>query len=569
MERWSTLVLGLCLVGCGEEVPEEVEPHPDTPSLVAKAEETGALQVGAGVKSIIPACFESWIDDDGDEVFEDGEDFLDCGCDRLCPGDEGYPGADEGEGDEVFQMIWIGGFQNGRAATGVRSSEQGLMGEDDRLDARAVVLSRGELTVGVVTLDALGFMYDDTLAIRELAEGRGLELDHILVHSSHSHSAPDSMGLYGPTLFETGYDPQYAAQVHEAAVDALAEAKEGLEPVQVRFGEASANGVWDNGMANLISDLRDPVFIDPRVGAVSFEGNDGTVATLVHWANHPETVGSDNTLLSSGYVQMLRRSVSEGTVGVWREAEGREGLGGTTLFLNGAVGGMMSSLRAETVDPDGVEYADEADLWQKTDAIGAMVGELALDALTDGQLVEEIALAVGSERVEMPIDNTGFQLLFRGGVFDHRSVEGADDGDFDEARLASEMNVLKIGPITMVSWPGEVLPELLYEVDDTRFHPPGVPLIAEDNPNPPDLEAQGALEVQMEDFGGELNWVIGLGNDEVGYIIPKWQFELAEQGPYLQQAEGDHYEETNSLGPETADLLLPVHAQLSRWISDQ
>jgi hypothetical protein len=50
-------------------------------------------------------------------------------------------------------------------------------------------------------------------------------------------------------------------------------------------------------------------------------------------------------------------------------------------------------------------------------------------------------------------------------------------------------------------------------------------------------------------------WIIGLANDELGYIIPAYNFELAATNPWVEEAEGDHYEETNSLGPDMAKFI--------------
>ena len=50
-------------------------------------------------------------------------------------------------------------------------------------------------------------------------------------------------------------------------------------------------------------------------------------------------------------------------------------------------------------------------------------------------------------------------------------------------------------------------------------------------------------------------WIIGLGNDELGYIVPEYDFVLAETMPWVNEAEGNHYEETNSLGPNMASIV--------------
>lgn len=537
------------------------------PDLIAARAQQGVLQAGAAVRSIVPSCFETWTDANDNWTYRVSENdtFADCGCDRLCPGDDGYPGPDEGEGDDTFQAIWIGGFGLGRPAMGVRGGDLGLLGEGDGLEARAVVLQRGDVRVGVVALDALGFMYDDTLAIRALADDRGLDLDHVIVHSSHTHSAPDSMGIYGPSFTQTGYDRRYAEQVHTAAVDAMSEAIDGLTDVTLRYGSVSADDYWDNGSANLIRDSRDPFIVDPRVGAVHLAGEDGPVATLVHWANHPETVGSSNALLTSGFAHATRRVVEDGSEDLWTTDDGRTGLGGVAVYLNGTVGGMMTSLGADVLDPDGVVHTND-DRWTKGDVIGALVGELAIDAVTQGTQVDEVDLAIGAQSMRLPVDNIGFQVMFNLGNFDHRTAYNFEDPSLEDAEIATEMDILKLGPVRMVTWPGEVHPEVVLGGKNGEFTPANTDIIDPDNVNPPDLSAMPDGPYLLEQTGGSLNWIIGLGNDEIGYIISAWQFEVDEGAPYLSEAPGDHYEETNSLGPETSPLLEAQHQVLVDWL---
>ena len=65
-------------------------------------------------------------DADGSEGDRDEDDrpyydyFRDCGIDDLCPGEEGYTEPDEGEGDKHFDGLWVAGFGLNRPAVGVR-----------------------------------------------------------------------------------------------------------------------------------------------------------------------------------------------------------------------------------------------------------------------------------------------------------------------------------------------------------------------------------------------------------------------------------------------------------------
>ena len=134
--------------------------------------------------------------------------------------------------------------------------------------------------------------------------------------------------------------------------------------------------------------------------------------------------------------------------------------------------------------------------------------------------------------------------------------------------LLTEVDLFDLGPIRMLSIPGELLPELAiggYDESEGQPFTPLETLINPDNENPPDLSAAPEGPYLFDRMGGEYNWIIGLGNDEVGYIIPPYNYQLHETTPYLQEADGDHYEETNSLGPQTTPLIEEAVIELLEW----
>ena len=52
---------------------------------------------------------------------------------------------------------------------------------------------------------------------------------------------------------------------------------------------------------------------------------------------------------------------------------------------------------------------------------------------------------------------------------------------------------------------------------------------------------------------GKYKFVIGLANDEIGYIIPKSQWDT--KSPFTYGSKKSPYGEENSLGPETGPIL--------------
>jgi hypothetical protein len=547
-------------------------PPPDTmPDLVCPGDpdghcdpvDGGPLRAGAAVLPIIPNCFESWIDNDADAVFDVvGDTLLDCGCDRLCPGDPDYKLQDAGEGDQKLQASWLAGFQNGRAATGVRGADKGLVGEGDGLWARALVLEQGNTKLAIVTLDLVGFFNDETLTIRDLLAAKGLDVDYVLLHSIHNHEGPDTMGLWGPMQGVSGYDPAYGEQVRAAIVEAIVSADAALEPVkQMTVGEVDVSTYHENGVANIIRDARDPWVVDEFLGALRLVGAaDQTIATLVSFGNHPEAVADENTLISSDFVHGVRRTLEQGSK--WKQAPGQPGVGGPCLYINASVGGMMTPLGVTVVTPDGDVFKSAS--FEKADAVGQLIGEIALDALANGDEIDAPALDLQAHRFKARIDNASFNLMFELGIFD-RDVFQEQDGKY----LETEMALVNLGPVQLLSVPGELLPELAVGgYDGSHINAPGVPLIKANNPNPPKIELAPEGPYLKDKMHGTYRWIVGLGNDELGYIIPEYDFVLGDP-PWISEADGDHYEETNSLGPQTfskVDAAADVLIAWSKWV---
>lgn len=529
---------------------------PGDPSGICDSNE-GPLLAGAAVRSIVPECYESWTDLAGDGTYDEGEDdFLDCGCDRLCPADRGYPGPDQGEGDGVFQPAFIGGFGHSRPATGVRGDGVGLpgVGEGDGISLRAVVLEQGDLRLALVAADTVGIFRPDVELVRTALQDAGRDVDYLVVHAIHDHEGPDTMGLWGPDLLTSGYDPAYGEQWRTTAVEAVGAAIDELRPVaSMVIGNVDAS-TYDPvaGVANVLRDSRDPWVVDPTVGAARFVDERGeTIVTLLSWACHPETVADENTLWSADYIHALRRTVEEGST--WSMTPGRTGVGGPAVFISGALGGMMTSLGVQVTNPDGQTYQSAS--FEKADSIGQIIGEMALDALDVGEVIPDPQLRFMAQSFELVVDNTNFIYAFENGLIDREIIDVNG-----EQGIVTEMALVDVGPLRMITVPGELLPELAVGgYDGSHIHAPGVPLVDPANPNPPDLDAApvGPYLLDRVAAGDRLRtpWVIGLGNDELGYIIPEYDFILHDVLPYFDEADGDHYEETNSIGPHMAGVV--------------
>ena len=114
--------------------------------------------------------------------------------------------------------------------------------------------------------------------------------------------------------------------------------------------------------------------------------------------------------------------------------------------------------------------------------------------------------------------------------------------------IRSEVGYLKLGELEVAAIPGEIYPELvLGKVQDPADPAADFP----DAPIEPSIYGQLKAAHRM---------IVGLANDELGYIIPKRQWD--EKPPFCYGRKKAQYGEGNSLGPETAPLLCGAFREL-------
>ncbi len=213
------------------------------------------------------------------------------------------------------------------------------------------------------------------------------------------------------------------------------------------------------------------------------------------------------------------------------------------VYINGAVGGLMTTHPSLTVKDavTGKEYKEPS--YEKAEAQGKDLSLLALDAMDHpSDVIDSDGISLIVKIIKLPIDNLIFKLGTALGVIDR--------GTTGWMKMRSELAALKIGPLTMVSIPGEAYPEVINggveapEGQDFKISPVEVPPVRDMMP-------------------GKYKFVFGLANDEIGYIIPKSQWDV--KAPYAYGRKDSPYGEENSLGPDTAPL---IHKNLQEMLAE-
>jgi hypothetical protein len=429
--------------------------------------------------------------------------------------------------------VYLAGFGHNRVATGVH----------DDLYARAVAVSDGRQTVALVSVDLIGLSIEDTKKSRELLAARTPQPVHLLVASTHNHEGPDTLGLWGPSPVQTGADPAYRETVQLRVAEAAAEALSQLEPARLVLARASTPG--------LIEDGRLPRVIDDELVVARAVAADGrTLGTAVVWSSHPEALGGKNTLITADYpYYLLSRLESK--------------LGGTAVFFAGSIGGLMTPLRVKLPDEGGREIPGET--FEHARAIGERAADRALESLAaSGRPSSSAAVEARSRRLWIPLGNTQFRLAYSFGIFD-RPLHTR--GQLDVRRgpyvfqgrpvslplgedLESEVDHIRIGDLEILGVPGEIYPELV--------------LGGIQDPQDAGADFLGvAREPPLKSLlGSEFRAVIGLANDEIGYIVPRSQWD--ERPPFAYGRKEPQYGEVNSTGDGAAAALAAAVQELLR-----
>ncbi len=443
--------------------------------------------------------------------------------------------------DLKSEKIWLGGF----GAVGRRPE-----GVHDPLYARLLVLREGGREVAIVAVDLLGFYRNDVQDLRRLSgfdtPERGLYLA-----STHTHSGPDTLGLWGPMIGVSGVNLAYHARLKAKIADALKLLEGQLHPVRALGG----HGLLDP--RGLCRDSRDPQIIDPNLSVLRLVGGDGkAVATVVNWSCHAEVIGRDNRLVTADFPGPLCSRVEEKT-------------GGACVFLNGMIGGLMT--------PD-----SRAENFYEAERIGRAVADAALALKTSAS--PSRALRLRDEEILLPIENSRYRLLLPALIFGHRlrdaegnllprwkawtlalreAILGLDERT--EPWVRSEVALLDAGPARLLGIPGEAFPELAIGGYDGRYSF-GRPIITPGNPNPPDLSKAPKGPYWRDLVRAPAPMLTGLTGDEIGYIAPTYDFKVSPHKIMLPRLAGNHYEETNSIGPSATAI---VNAAVVRLIEEK
>jgi hypothetical protein len=502
---------------------------------------TDALFAGAR-----PFSFEEpYVDIHHDGHYDLGDPFLDCNHNGRWDGN--YLG---------------GGTNNPRYYTRVA----------DNVGARALVISNGRRTVAIEVVDQEGLFDVYADRIRQQVRSDGYRIDNIQISATHDESAPDSLGLGGPSQLSSGVNQYFTDYLVRQSAKAIEDAYNARGPARIRYAEAREPG-------NLRQCWSSYPYIDnqlmPVLQALTPEGR--VIATLASVSQHAETLGFDSggALDHGNSLSAESDWISADWPHFFRAALERR-YGGVGIELAGSVGSVETpEVFSATIARTPQRYIDaphpagcrtlfaqqgtEAPLgyYGETEQLGRDLARAVIAALSrHAHLSRTNTIWAQTTDVCVPLDNVLFAAAALAGVFAERPaylpgckllvIPPLPTGQVVGTSLKSQVAAWRIGDGEFIGLPGEVFPF-------TYFRGPV-------GPEDLNLPQYGLPPWPLPYMQTPYRFLDGLDDDMVGYIFPHGNDAgvptLANPSPSGTDRFGcGHSDDSEAASATAADLL--------------
>ncbi len=392
----------------------------------------------------------------------------------------------------------------------------------DPMYARAIFIDDNTSRGGIVicSIDAVGMSRKDINDIRRIViESYKIpSLRAINICCTHTHSAIDTQGLWGEKITKSGINESFMSDLKKLTAEAIIESYESRQNGELFYAVAET--------VDMQFDCRTPDTYDKNLTKIHFKPfNDTDEIILVNFASHAELMGSKTKSVSADFPAYMIKEIESHK----SHCE--------VIFVNGAIGGMISAREIKKV------YRHEIDCEEYTKSFGKNLGEIVCG------MTDEIKLSpiINSKNIPVRITAENFVLILARMM----NVLNNDIGRTDKRGVTcilSEVGYIELGnkDIGVYLIPGELFPEL-YTGE-----------FLDENSSATGQKANYKPLKFTSDT--KHTFLIGLCNDELGYIIPDNDFYLHEETPYINNGKDKfdrkHYEETNSVGPTIAKTIL-------------
>jgi hypothetical protein len=356
------------------------------------------------------------------------------------------------------------------------------------LFVRAMVFEKGETIFAIVSVDFLG--WTSILGNRSRALIKGIPPENILIGATHTHSAPDPYGF--PDMNgKTFADIKYLDGCVQLIADAVNEAIANKQPASLKIA-------MDEAVGKIAYNYYAPALYDPRCGVIQALATSGPrigqpIVTLVNYAVHPEVLGNKQGILSPDLCGPLYSKIEKET-------------GGMALFMNGAIGGMVTADTRLEYGKEG-QGQKEDNSWEECIRIGELLASESLRIIQKAPVLDNPAVYIASRPLTFPVESDIMRFIIQKSSMKYES--------FSDNKVTTQLNLINIGPAQILTVPGEAMPNVGYYV--------------------------------KRNMNTTMPFLFGLTNDAFGYMLAKVDYQSFKRYEYVTRT---------SLGEMTAEIYM-------------
>jgi hypothetical protein len=291
---------------------------------------------------------------------------------------------------------------------------------EDGLYVKAVVISGEKQEMAILTFDCIGLMYPELVKIRSRVKSMlpSFPVEHIVSSSTHTHTGPDVVGLWGKDYLTTGINQTYMDTLIEKSARTLVSAYNQKTPVSIDLATGQHGEDW-------VRNISEPDVIDRTLSVIRFRDTlQRNIATLTNFACHPTILIGVTQGGSADYV-----------AGYYAYMDSVQG--GVNLFLQGAIGGWVQPEDVPRKYENAIKY-------------GRLLGREASALICQGTKSSRSNLLFLSEKTTLPMRNPNFKLMADAGVIKRTFTETVE----------TEIACFRIGDAVFATHPGETSPAL-------------------------------------------------------------------------------------------------------------
>lgn len=343
--------------------------------------------------------------------------------------------------------------------------------DDLEVGAVSLALPGTKSKLVLVSVDSVGISPAMTKRVKAgVSEKFGKNVE-IVLSSSHTHAAPDVVGLWGALPF-SGIDEEYVNFMETEIVSAVGQAISTMTDVNVYSSKSNVSTLSTDVPRTSI--LNSFWFAEKSTGRL--------IGSFSQWNAHPTILGINNRYISAGYFGAYREYLEKSLEGVH-------------ILFSGILGGVYSDpTKTVSKDPfdDGTGSVFDPEVALDDYLLMASAGKSLSDSVYKsyaGRQIEEFSsLSLRKIDFKLSNENNLFRLAMRFNVLEPRNHA--------VSTIESSYYELNLGEISLLMVPGEIFPEAFEVLENLSTAKRVIP--------------------------------IGIANDWLGYIMTEQQFKDPE-----------------------------------------